>query len=985
MPARAAMVITMILMVTFNSIAVMKKLMKSLMLFAAAAMALTSCENEAMNEGIEANDTYTMNFVTGAPKSKTSVTIDGTSATFSWDDADDAEDFVFIQHNGEKIALGTDVTFTKNGDVANISATFTGNAATEYNHVTIYPASAWVDGTDVEKSVFSSAKLTVKNKQNLVNGKYDRTADLMVSKVVSCVPTAVPQALQFTRLVSVAEMNIKNLAVEAGEKITSVDFAVSESVIAGRNYYDLATGKVVEYGYSDSYRSNNITLSGEGIDANSTSVKVYFTCNPVTVATGETYTVTVTTDKAKYTKSAELTKDLAFEAGKVKAFGVNMTGATKENLNDLSGTYIIVAKGSINYYYMSTWKDSQSAITDGNNRSAVDSGVSEITDYTTTLANFENIDDKYIWNVTAVESGYTLSNKDNSAWLYLAENNNRANMTTTKESAGTFSIDKNSETNVFTVVDKKYSKTLAYNSSSAIFACYASGQNPSLYFIPYVEDTRTAQNLSFGATTEFTITLGEEFTKPTLTGAITTVTYSSSDTNVAEVNASTGVVTIKAAGTAIITATAPANDTYKSGSASYTVTVKEKQQAGAPAWTLVTSLNDITADAKYILVANGYALANTKGSKGQPLAKAITISNNTLVEDSNFNNAQQFNIVKGASTYTITVADGTNYLYCTNDNNGLRIGTTADEWKITSAGTNVFYFQDTKQSRYLSAYNNQDWRCYTGTGNGVPKISIYKLASNGEEPETPATPTELVMSDVICSAQTDTSLTFTWTAVANATAYQIYFDGADKGTTTELSYVATGLTAGSTHTIAVKAVGDGVNYTTSSIAKTVQGTTTNTQQGGGDDDTTTGTVVLSEEFDNTVTAIDNNTAIGTTTFANFSGATEKAYKGVGGIKFGTSSLVGYITSKALDLSSPFTVKLDAGRYKDKTSEISVTVGAQTKTITNDQLKNCSSTSDALTTFTLEFDAATNNSTIKISTTNNGKRAVIDNVIVTVYK
>lgn len=698
----------------------MKKLMKSLMLFAAAAMALTSCENEAMNEGIEANDTYTMNFVAGAPESKTSVTIEGNAAYFTWDGN---EEFVFIQHK-DAVALGTGVTFTKNGETATISATFTGDAKTEYNHVAVYPASAWVDGTEVESSDFNRAKLTVKNKQELVKGKYDPTADLMVSQNVACVPTDVPQALQFTRLVSVAEMNIKNLAVEAGEKITSVDFAVSESVIAGRNYYDLATGKVVEYGYSDSYRSNNITLSGEGIDANSTSVKVYFTCNPVTVATGETYTVTVTTDKAKYTKSATLSKDLAFEAGKVKAFGVNMTGATKENLNDLSGTYIIVAKGSINYYYMSTWKDGQSAITDGNNRSAVDSGVSEITDYTTTLANFENIDDKYIWNVTAVESGYTLSNKDNSAWLYLAENNNRANMTTTKESAGTFSIDKNSETNVFTVVDKKHSRTLAYNSSSSIFACYASGQNPALYFIPYVEDTRTAQNLSFGATTEFTITLGEEFTKPTLTGAITTVTYSSSDTNVAEVNASTGVVTIKAAGTAIITATAPANDTYKSGSASYTITVKEEQQ------------------------------------------------------------------------------------------------------------------------------------------------------------------------------------------------------------------------------------------------------------GGGDESI----VILSEQFDNNNTKLDG-TQLSTSTFPNFSGAQSKAYKGCGGVKLGTSSAIGYITSKSLDLSSAFTVKLDAGKYKSNTTEITVTVGTQVKTIKNTELKAYTGTSDQLTTFTFEFNAATANSTIKISTTTNGKRAVIDNVIV----
>ena len=54
-----------------------------------------------------------------------------------------------------------------------------------------------------------------------------------------------------------------------------------------------------------------------------------------------------------------------------------------------------------------------------------------------------------------------------------------------------------------------------------------------------------------------------------------TVTYSSSNTNVATVNKTTGEVTIVGVGTATITATAAATMNYKEGSASYTLTVNK--------------------------------------------------------------------------------------------------------------------------------------------------------------------------------------------------------------------------------------------------------------------------------------------------------------------------------------------------------------------------------------------------------------------------
>ncbi len=99
------------------------------------------------------------------------------------------------------------------------------------------------------------------------------------------------------------------------------------------------------------------------------------------------------------------------------------------------------------------------------------------------------------------------------------------------------------------------------------------------YVITYTtgtsDDSREEANLSF-ETTSYEITLGDSFTAPTLSNPNElTVSYSSNNTDVAEVDATTGVVTVKAVGSATITASFAGNDVYKPGSASYTLTVKK--------------------------------------------------------------------------------------------------------------------------------------------------------------------------------------------------------------------------------------------------------------------------------------------------------------------------------------------------------------------------------------------------------------------------
>ena len=81
-----------------------------------------------------------------------------------------------------------------------------------------------------------------------------------------------------------------------------------------------------------------------------------------------------------------------------------------------------------------------------------------------------------------------------------------------------------------------------------------------------------SRGLSFPETS-YTATLGSTFTAPDLNGEAEGVVYSSSNEAVATVNATTGVITLVAAGETTITATAPKTTALQAATASYTLTV----------------------------------------------------------------------------------------------------------------------------------------------------------------------------------------------------------------------------------------------------------------------------------------------------------------------------------------------------------------------------------------------------------------------------
>ncbi|MBQ9187035.1 MAG: InlB B-repeat-containing protein [Prevotella sp.] len=140
-----------------------------------------------------------------------------------------------------------------------------------------------------------------------------------------------------------------------------------------------------------------------------------------------------------------------------------------------------------------------------------------------------------------------------------------------------------SDTPVSTQTASTYNKAVVLKadnlSSSKIYEAFVragSANNEFLYEIAFLAetDTRTASSVAF-AETSGTANLGESFALPTVTTNPTglTVTYASSNTDVAEVDATTGAVTVKAIGTTNITATFAGDESYKKSSATYALTV----------------------------------------------------------------------------------------------------------------------------------------------------------------------------------------------------------------------------------------------------------------------------------------------------------------------------------------------------------------------------------------------------------------------------
>lgn len=575
----------------------MKNLFKTMMLVAVAAMGFTACSNEAfeeVNPAVESK-TYTMTFVADAPNTRTSVLIDEVNkkANYSWSPGDKVG-FYYV---------ATDANYKKKGNSTaviadNGSATFTPSfepakdkenvITTNYNIGAFYPSDSWVSHSDTNP--FNNVKVKISGAQTLTKDTFDPKADLMMAKPFMdiALDNETVKKLEFTRIAAVGKMNLKLENMENGEVIKEVVFTLAENPhFNGNAMLDLENSS---YSLVEDETTNAVTLTGE-LAANAERTAIFFTCFP-----GEyigAYTIEVTTDKATYSKTGTLSEDkpLSFTAGNVLSFNATVGNRYVEVVEEGSTVDVLnreftgVPKGT-NY---KEWKDmsgesgaiyaGQSA--GGNSSIQLRSDNSNSGIITTTSGGYAK---KVVvdWNAGTV-NGRTLNiygkNTAYTAATDLYDTNKQGTL------LGTIKMGTSTELEI----DGDYEYIGMCSSSNAMYI-----NEIKITWGP--GDPREAQTLTF-APNEYNVIFGDEFKAPTVTGVQTTVTYTSSEESVATVDANTGAVTILATGTTTITATAAENETYKAGSASYTLTV-----SAAPSGNEVTTtytFSKYTAGAQY--------------------------------------------------------------------------------------------------------------------------------------------------------------------------------------------------------------------------------------------------------------------------------------------------------------------------------------------------------------------------------------------------
>ena len=179
---------------------------------------------------------------------------------------------------------------------------------------------------------------------------------------------------------------------------------------------------------------------------------------------------------------------------------------------------------------------------------------------------------------------FQVTNGSNTGYLYAAGTKSKPNQLLTNTSTSgldyraSISIATTGEATIVFENQKNtsgLSRTLQRNTSNALYSCYASAGQLPVYLYHYVAPTgSTDPNISYSPSS-LTIAANGTLTQPRLNNpyGVTIKSYSSENPDVATVTGE-GVISLAGGtGTARITATSQANDTYKAGTATYTLTV----------------------------------------------------------------------------------------------------------------------------------------------------------------------------------------------------------------------------------------------------------------------------------------------------------------------------------------------------------------------------------------------------------------------------
>ncbi len=245
-------------------------------------------------------------------------------------------------------------------------------------------------------------------------------------------------------------------------------------------------------------------------------------------------------------------------------------------------------------------------------------------------------------------------------------------------------------------------------------------------------DNREPAGLSYDVA-NFTATLGEANEFPALANPnALTVAYSSTNEAVATVDATTGEITLVAAGQTTIKAAFVGDDAYEPGDASYLLVVKEKEVAGTDKFELVTDASKL-ADGDVIILAyvneggDAWAMSTTQNANNRAANGVEVYEDGTITPGSSI---QQITLEDG---FYFNVGNG--YLYAAaSDKNYMRTEAEADDnakatIEIAENGDATIIFQGANtrnHMRFNPNNGNPMFSCYAESSSVVTLPRIYR-------------------------------------------------------------------------------------------------------------------------------------------------------------------------------------------------------------------------------------------------------------------
>ncbi len=328
-----------------NDDSTMKKIF---MMICAAAAVLAGCQNvEDLNEGVLGGKDFKAT-VSTPDLSRTELVYADGAYKAQWCEGDQVAliEVATVDAENATITKYESNALTAAAESAEFSFKLPEVTAEKYQYVLAYPYG------NVGIADATAVNLTLATSQVKKDSSFGANCDLLIAKSEELAAQPESMAFTLTRLSAVAKMTLKNFAIPAGEIVEDVTFSCEQTLTGtiGVNYADLSWS-VVRGTNSVTTTNYEWTVTADG------TLDVYFSVLPTTLKAGESYTITVETDKANYHKTANFASDLRFQAGDITSFSASMQDAgvnTKSTVDlfDDDFDYVIAFKDLNNTTYL---------------------------------------------------------------------------------------------------------------------------------------------------------------------------------------------------------------------------------------------------------------------------------------------------------------------------------------------------------------------------------------------------------------------------------------------------------------------------------------------------------------------------------------------------------------------------------------------------------------------------------------------------------